>query len=165
MKRVAVLLAGLILALAACGDSGGKQAVSYTAATMSSGDKVSLSSLSGHPAVLVSWATWCTECDKELGALQSFAQSPAADGLKIVAVNLDAADVQDEIDAKVERHHLSVELWRDRRNGFKSAFGALGVPTTVVLDRGGTVVGTFPGAVDFSDAAVVAAIDTARKSS
>jgi peroxiredoxin len=112
--------------------------------------------------VLVSWATWCTECDEELERFEQFAGSPDADGLQIVAVNIDAADVQDEIDAKIERHHLSMALWRDPRNAFKRAFGALGVPTTVVLDRDGQVAGTFPGAVDFDDDAVVTALDSVR---
>lgn len=149
---------------AACGggESGG---VSYTATKLASGEKVSVESLRGKPALLVSWATWCNECDKELAGLQAFAESPEADGVQIVAVNLDAADVNEQIQAKIDRHHLSVELWRDKRNGFKRAFGALGVPTTVLLDREGKVAGTFPGAVGFENADILAALHETRETS
>ncbi len=160
MRRWWLALAGA-LTLVACGsDSAGDP---YTATDMISGEEVSVESLQGQPALLVSWTTWCTECDEELAGLATFAKSPEAEGIEIVAVNLDAANVTDEIDAKVSAHGLTTALWRDRRNEFRSAFGAIGVPTTVLLDAEGEVVGTYPGAVDFQDAEVLEALDELRQ--
>jgi thiol-disulfide isomerase/thioredoxin len=161
MRRRWLAVAGAMV-LAACGseDSGS----SYAATDMVSGEEVSVDSLQGRPALLVSWTTWCTECDEELAGLAAFADSPEAKGIEIVAVNLDAAHVEDEIDAKVSEHGLTTTLWRDRRNEFRSAFGAIGVPTTVLLDADGEVVGTFPGAIDFEDAEVLEALDDLRPS-
>jgi peroxiredoxin len=161
--RAAVLLLATLLgaaSFAACG--GGDDQVAYEATDMATGETVSVASLRGRPALLVSWATWCRECDEELAGLQAFASSDAAEGIEIVAVNLDAASVEDEIDAKIEQHGLRTALWRDRKNRFKREFGALGVPTTVLLDAEGEVAGTFPGAIDFSDADVLAALDEVR---
>lgn len=157
--RITMTLLALAMIASGCG---GSESSAYTAADLRSGDAVSVADLAGSPALLVSWATWCRECDEELAGLQQFAESLEAQGVRIVAVNLDAADVEAEIDEKISRHDLSVELWRDRRNEFRGAFGALGVPTTVVIDANGKVVGTFPGAVDFDDEAVLEALDTAR---
>ena len=156
---VVVSLLGMSL-LAACGGGGG--GTDYAVADLRTGEPVSVADLAGEPVLLVSWATWCRECDEELAGLQEFAESDSADGIRIVAVNLDAADVEDEIDAKIAKHGLEVELWRDRRNEFKRTFSALGVPTTVLLDREGEVVGTFPGAIDFDDEEVLAALDEVR---
>lgn len=153
-------MASLVVGLAACG--GSDDPVSYAAEDMATGEEVRLDSLRGRPALLVSWATWCKECDAELAGLQEFASSPDAEGLEVVAVNLDAASVEDEIDAKIARHGLTTQLWRDRKNRFKREFGALGVPTTVVLDAEGRVAGTFPGAVDFDSDEVLAAIEKVR---
>jgi thiol-disulfide isomerase/thioredoxin len=136
---------------AGCGDPGHSGAASYTAKDLVSGADVSVAALRGAPVLLVSWTTWCAECDDELSGLQDFAESSGADGIEIVAVNIDALDVIDEINAKIEKHSLTTSLWRDKRNEFKRVFGALGVPTTVLLDANGTVVGLFPGAVDFDD--------------
>ena len=158
--RSVLVAAALTLLLVSCG--GGEGGTGYEVADLATGEPVSVSSLRGEPVLLVSWATWCRECDEELAGLQEFADSDAAQGIHIVAVNLDAADVEDEIDAKVAKHGLSVDLWRDRRNEFKRTFGALGVPTTVLLNADGEVVGTFPGAIDFDDADVLAAIDDVR---
>lgn len=148
--------------VAGCG-GGGDGAVDYTATDMATGEEVSVDDLRGRPALLVSWATWCRECDEELDGLAAFAGSPEAEGIEIVAVNLDAAEVTDEIEAKIERHGLTTTLWRDRRNEFKRAFGALGVPTTVLLDAEGTVAGVFPGAVDFADDEVLDALAAVRE--
>ena len=147
--------------LTACGDTS-NDAVGYSATELDSGEPVSVTSLRGQPVLLVSWATWCKQCDEELARLQAFATSPESDGITIVAVNLDAASVEDEIAAKIERHQLTVTQWRDRRNGFRREFSAIGVPTTVLLDADGVVAGTFPGAIDFDDEKLVAALDGVR---
>jgi thiol-disulfide isomerase/thioredoxin len=152
MGTLAKVLTTITLVLAAgCADSVSTGAASYSAKNLVSGADVSVTSLRGTPVLLVSWATWCVECDEELSGLQHFAESNAADGIEIVAVNIDASDVTDEINAKIDKHGLTTSLWRDRRNEFKRAFGAFGVPTTVLLDANGAVVGLFPGAVDFDD--------------
>lgn len=150
------------VAVAGCGGSG-SSGPAYAAVQLFDDDTtVSVADLAGSPALLVSWATWCHACDEELAGLQEFASSDAATDVRIVAVNLDAAAVDAQIREKVERHGLTVELWRDRRNNFRQAFGALGVPTTVLLDRDGTVLGVFPGAVDFDSHDVTTALAEAR---
>lgn len=148
--------------LTGCGDGGAGGAVAYEARDLVTDEEVSVASLAGRPALLVSWATWCTECDEVLAGLQAFAASPAADGIEVVAVNLDASDATAAIEAEVDDHGLTTARWRDRRNQFKRAFGALGVPTAVVLDADGAVAATFPGAIDFDDDEVVAALDAVR---
>ena len=158
--RSVLVAAALTLLLVSCG--GGEGGTRYEGPDLAPGEPVSASSLRGEAALPGSRATWCRECDEELAGLQEFADSDAAQGIPIVAVTLDAADAADEIDAKVAKHGLSVDLWRDRRNEFKRTFGALGVPTTVLLNADGEVVGTFPGAIDFDDADVLAAIDDVR---
>ena len=160
MRSWRAAAAAVAVVLAACG--GGSERPRYEAKDLVTGADVSVDDLRGKAALLVSWTTWCAECDEELAGLAEFAASAEAEGLEIVAVNLDAGDVDDEIAAKLDRHDLSTELWRDRRNRFRGAFGALGVPTTVLLDADGDVRGTFPGAADFDDDEILAAIDEIR---
>ncbi len=165
VRRVAllgVLIVG-VAAIAGCGGGNTDGAVDYAASDLRTGAPVSAAALRGRPAVLVSWATWCNECDEVLDSVRELSVSSQAEGLEVVAVNLDAASVEDEIDAKLERHDVRATLWRDKKNAFKRAFGALGVPTVVVLDGRGAVVRTFPGAVDFGDAEVRAALEEARR--
>ncbi len=157
MMRSLRVLAALVLVLTGCADEEPER-VSYAATDLRTGAAVSVDMLRGGPALLVSWTTWCTECDEVLFGLRTFSESPAAAGLAIVAVNLDAGDVDAEIDAKLADHGLVTTLWRDRRNEFKRAFGALGVPTAILLDAEGRVAGTFPGAVDFEAGSISEAL-------
>jgi thiol-disulfide isomerase/thioredoxin len=162
-RRATTLLAavlGLGL-LVACG-AGGHARPAYAAEDLRSGEPVSLAQFDGEPILLVSWTTWCTECDELLSGLAAFAGSPAAEGIAVVAVNLDAASVEDEIDAKLARHEVDAVLWRDRRNEFRRVFGAPGVPTAVVIGSNGEVGGVFPGAVEFADGPVAVALDDVR---
>jgi peroxiredoxin len=162
-RRAGVVPLVLGLALGSLGCSGRTdRPVSYTAHDLATGNEVSVSDLRGRPVLLVSWTTWCRECDTELAGIQQFAASDAARGIAVVAVNLDATDAVDEIQAKIRRHGLTTALWRDRHNDFKRAFGTLGVPTTVLLDRDGRFVAAFPGAVDFGDDDVLRALERVR---
>jgi thiol-disulfide isomerase/thioredoxin len=149
VRRRRTVLLGALLLVTACGAAVEERAP-YGATDLRTGAAVSVADLAGAPALLVSWTTWCTECDELLSGLADFADSPAAEGVEIVAVNLDAADVEAEIYAKLTEHSIDTALWRDRRNEFKRVFGAIGVPTTVLLDADGGVVATFPGAADFA---------------
>ena len=164
-RTLAVLLAAAVITVpAACGGGGGDDAVSYHVTDMETGDDVSVDDLAGRPVLLVSWATWCAECDELLAGLQAFADSSAAEGVEVVAVNLDASDTAG-IEAKIGRQGLTTGLWRDARNEFKREFGALGVPTSVVIDVDGAVVASFPGAVDFAGEDVTRALENARSGS
>lgn len=155
------LLAMALIAGGCAGDRG--DASEYSATELRSGDPVTVETMRGDAVVLVSWATWCRECDAELTRLQAFADSAEADGLQVIAVNIDAADVEEEIDEKITRNGLEVTLWRDRRNDFRRSFGALGVPTTVLLDREGVVAGTFPGGADFESPELAAALEQVKR--
>lgn len=161
MRRALAAAIAAVTFLAGCGGGDGGQ-VSYDATDLVTGEDVSIDVFEGRPVLLVSWATWCAECDELLGGLQEFTESPGADGVEVVAVNLDASGATGEVDDKIAAHGLTTTLWRDRRNDFKRAFNALGVPTSVVLAPDGSVVATFPGAVDFDGAEVTRALDTAR---
>src|SRR5690606_1823043 len=112
-RRLALVLAlAAAVALAACGGGTGGDGVDYEAVDLVTGEEVSVADLAGRPALLVSWATWCTECDEVLAGLQEFAESPAADGVEVVAVNLDASDAGGAVEAKVDEHDLTTTLWR-----------------------------------------------------
>lgn len=156
-------LAAVLLAATLIGcDSQAGGATDYGAFDLRTGDEVSVVSLRGQPVMLTSWTTWCAECDEILGGLADFADDPRSAGVILVAVNLDTGNVDDEIAAKITAHALDIALWRDRRNEFRRTFGALGVPTSVLLDADGRVAGMFPGTVDFSEARISQAIDAVR---
>lgn len=156
-RRVATWVAGALL-LVAC--ASGSSSDAYHATAWRGGGRVSVSSLHGRPAVLTSWATWCRECKKLLPALERL-HTTRGNELRVVAVNVNAGGDTREIDAIVRKYRMTMPLWRDPDNHFTATFHAVGVPTTVLLDRDGKVVRTWAGLTGFDDAGVAGAIDAA----
>ena len=121
----------------------------YSANDIHGGQPVSLSDYHGSAIVLMSWATWCMDCEDELAALERLWVSEQAQGLVVIAVNLDAVEANERIEEMVEQYDLTYPIWRDPQNVFFSTFNAPGIPTTVLLDKQGTVVRAWVGPVDF----------------
>lgn len=131
----------------------------YSAKEIHSGQPVSLSEYRGSAIVLMSWATWCMDCEDELTALERLWVSEQEHGLVVIAVNLDALDANERIETIVNGYDLTYPVWRDPENIFYSTFNAPGIPTTVLLDKQGTVVRAWVGPVDFDSEDVKAEIE------
>ena len=69
----------------------------------------------------------------------------AHDGIVVIGVN------QGESAAKAQAFaqslHLTFPIWLDQEQRYGRAFEALGMPTTVVINRSGTIVSGFDGAL------------------
>ncbi|MGE0726927.1 MAG: redoxin family protein [Acidimicrobiia bacterium] len=163
---------GLVVAgwaLVGCGGgpaAGADRTVAYDATSFADGRPVTLSALRGDAVLLASWATWCAPCERELPRLDELADARGADGLQVVAVNIDHAGMHpDDITAMLDR--LGVEagadlsVWRDPENRLGETFGGFGVPFAVLIDRDGRVVDRWNGALDPTGDHFVAALERA----
>ena len=136
----------------------------YGATLLNGGQTVSVASLKGKPALLSSWASWCTECQHELPSLEKLWESRKSDGLMVVAVNIDVDRSTPAIDTMVNTMKLSMPLWHDPDNNYSTFFSAPGVPTSVLLDANGHVLKTWIGRTDFQAQEVLSSIDSALAS-
>jgi thiol-disulfide isomerase/thioredoxin len=150
--RTAAAISLLVAVLVAACDAGapaGAGGDTYAAKDLRSERTVGVEDLRGRPALLTSWATWCTECREEMPGIERLWRDLGDDGLQVVTVNLDGAGpAQLRIDAMVEDWGLTMPQWRDEEGGFTVHFGGLGVPMSVLLDAEGRVVRTWQGAID-----------------
>ena len=106
---------------------------------------ISLRGLSGHPAVLNFWASWCPPCADEAPDLNAL--SVRYDGLGVRFVGVDFNDAVDEARAFARRHDVPYALVHDTR-GVRQKFGVTGPPETYVLDGSGRAVVRIEGPVD-----------------
>src|SRR5690606_16354584 len=58
------------------------------------GNPVSLDALRGEVVLLNIWATWCPPCREEMPSMQRLHDQLAEEGLRVVAVSIDAASGQ-----------------------------------------------------------------------
>ncbi len=66
----------------------GQQAPPFSLPTLD-GQEVTLEAYRGRPVLLHFWASWCPPCREEWPAWQTFASGPAAEGVVILAVNVE----------------------------------------------------------------------------
>lgn len=161
--RAATAVATIAFLLAGCGGGRGGETAApsdYDAATLT-GARASVSDLRGKAVLLSSWATWCSECKDGLRSLERLWHERRDDGLTTVAVNIDARGIDRRVGPMVSSLGLTMPVWRDPDNGFASAFDAVGVPTSVLLDREGRVVRTWVGELDFRSEEVGMAVHEA----
>lgn len=162
MRGLATALAAAVaVLLAGCGGATSEAPAAFSATALRTERAVSLADLRGRPALLTSWATWCLECRDELPRLEAYWRARRADGLQVVAVNVDVTGSRGRAVGMAERFGLSMPLWRDEDDAFTATFDGLGVPMTVLLDREGRVASVWQGVVDFTGREVSGAVDAA----
>lgn len=103
-----------------------------------SGTPTTLAELRGHAAVVVFFASWCNGCKREAAAVARFARSSSGHG-RVVAI-----DYNDGTDwrAFLRRYRWSFPVLDDSSGETGAAFGILGLPAVVFLDRAGRIVAT-----------------------
>ena len=112
------------------------------------GKSVSLADFQGKPAIINLWATWCRPCLKEMPSLDRL-QAGLKGKLAVAAVSQDRGGA-DKVEPFVKSLGLeSLQVYVDPTSGVGHAFGARGLPTSIVIDARGRVVGRVEGAAEW----------------
>jgi peroxiredoxin len=139
----------------------GSRAPDYTAYSLD-GDRVALSSFTGDVVLLNIWATWCPPCVIEMPALQRLHEQLAEDGLRVVAVSVDAAPgvigafgrEGGDVRRFVADLGLTFTVLHDPSAGIESRYHVNGLPTTYVIDREGRIFRKVLGAAEWDQPAL-----------
>ncbi|HET9553644.1 MAG TPA: TlpA disulfide reductase family protein [Anaeromyxobacteraceae bacterium] len=146
MRPTVRAFAPLLLALAA-GCAGGRPVLvasplvgkpAEVAAPNLSGAEVRVSDARGTVRVVDFWATWCEPCREQLPALDRLSRAYVEQGLRVYAVAMD--EDRSLVKAYLEATPVAFEVLWDKggaRHGERLDVQRL--PTTLVLDRAGTV--------------------------
>lgn len=176
-KTIAVLLALLMLGLAACAQSGPKQAETTPAETQTAdaqkaetaenddpaapdftltdqfGKEHRLSDYKGKVVLLNFWATWCKYCVQEMPDLQklhekySAQEDPQLVLLAVAAPGQGGEQDAEGIKAYLETNGYTYPTLMDTDGSVFKTYGASALPTTFVIGRDGSVIGYVPGAM------------------
>lgn len=114
--------------------------------------------LRGHVLVINFWATWCGPCREELPALDRLERALAGEGLRVLAVSVDASP---QAAARfAEARGLGLTVLGDPGEEVARRYGVGAYPTTVVVDRRGRVVHRTVGAFAWDAPAALAWLRT-----
>ena len=106
----------------------------------------SLAGFRGRVVVLNFWASWCEPCRRESPLLERWHRRISARGGTVLGV--DVLDVTSDARRFVREYRLSYPMLRDREGDSQRAFGVVGYPESVVIDRRGRVAAVKRGPVD-----------------
>ena len=125
--------------------------------TDADGKPVSLADFKGKPAVVNLWATWCQPCLKEMPSLERL-QAELDGKLTVAAVSEDrgGAKLVGPFVAAMGLKKLTVYL--DPKADLGHALNARGLPTSVVLNAEGLVIGRVEGAAEWDSAKMLAVL-------
>jgi peroxiredoxin len=115
------------------------------------GRDVTLSDFYGKKVVLVNiWATWCTECRRELPTVQKLYEKFGGDHFEVLAVSLDAAGAK-VIVPFMQELGLKFPALQDITGSIQLLYGTTGVPETFIIDKQGKVAYIEIGAGDWRE--------------
>lgn len=122
------------------------------------GQETSLAAFQGRVVLLNFWATWCAPCVREMPSLDRLQAKLRGEGLAVVAVSEDFAGLE-LVQPFFERLKLeNLAIYLDSDGALGKAFGIAGLPTTLLIDRLGRVVGGLEGPAEWDSDEAVALI-------
>ncbi|HUG43627.1 MAG TPA: TlpA disulfide reductase family protein [Acidobacteriota bacterium] len=111
-----------------------------------SGDRRTSDHLKGKITVLNFWATWCAPCVEEMPLLVAIQDAYRDRGVQVVAVSVDEENTRKRIPEFIERFEMNFPVWIEGTIRDMASFELPGVvPSTVVLDQEGRLVGRIVG--------------------
>jgi thiol-disulfide isomerase/thioredoxin len=121
----------------------------------------------GRVVLLNLWATWCVPCKKEMPALDALQKKLGGPDFEVVAVNIDTRD-PDKARAWLKEAGVSqLAYYADNSakifQDLKAAGRALGMPTTLLIDRQTCEIATLAGPAEWASGDAVELITAALK--
>ena len=120
------------------------------------GNTISLSGYRGNLVFLNFWATWCGPCRQEMPSMERLYRELGGQGLAMLALNEKESGAQ--VSNFIKSYGLSFPALLDVDGRVLSAYRVWGLPTTILIDGSGTIVGTRSGPKDWASREVVAAL-------
>jgi peroxiredoxin len=120
----------------------GAPAASYSVKRLD-GASDALDHYRGQVIVANLWASWCAPCREETPALAQLYREERGRGL--VVLGIDQGESAEAARAFVREQKLEYPILLDEDQLYARAFGSIGLPTTVIVDRSGRVVAGIDG--------------------
>lgn len=114
------------------------------------GQEMSLADLHGKPVIMTFWVTWCPACQHDLPQKEVFYRSIKGGNVAFITVNVTGRESDpNKVLHFLKEHRLTFPVLRDEGTKTYDAYEITAVPTTVLIDPDGFIVGRFDETVPF----------------
>jgi thiol-disulfide isomerase/thioredoxin len=113
------------------------------------GRQQTLADFKGKLLLLNVWATWCLPCRKEMPTLDRLQQTLGGPDFEVVALSIDRGgpDAIRKFFTEIGVQHLAIRV--DPTSKAAGDLGAVGLPTTLLIDRQGQELGRLIGPAEW----------------
>jgi thiol-disulfide isomerase/thioredoxin len=129
------------------------------------GKPVRLADFRGREVLLNLWATWCVPCRKEVPALDRLQGRMNGKDFVVVAVNIDTGDPAKARRFLAEAGTKNLAYYDDPSTNvfqeLKRVGRAVGLPTSILVDRAGCEIGYLAGPAEWSSEEAIALVQAA----
>jgi peroxiredoxin len=109
----------------------------------------SLDRYRGRVVLVNLWASWCAPCRSETPALEKLYEQRRSQGLVVLGIDQGESGAAAATFARQLRLEYPILLDEDQRYG--RAFSAIGLPTTIVVDKRGHIVRGIDGELSLAE--------------
>ena len=99
--------------------------------------------------VLTFWVSWCPDCARDLPKKEQFYKTTRSDELEMITINVTGRERSEEEALKYQEQFLTQPVLKDNGREVYELYDCTSVPTTIVIDKNGEVVGRFGDQADF----------------
>ncbi|MGV3761896.1 TlpA family protein disulfide reductase [Parapedobacter sp.] len=121
------------------------------------GKTVSLDALKGKVVFINFWATWCPPCIHEMPSINEMKKSFAGND-QIVFLMVDVDNKIEQSTAFMTKNNYDLPVYTPASD-IPADFLGGAIPTTVVLDKKGVIVGRMEGGRDYTDPRIINALN------
>lgn len=118
------------------------------------GKDVALADFAGKAVLLNLWATWCAPCREEMPALNALEGEAGGPDFTVAAVSIDTQEPEKAREFLKELNISKLGFYADPSGklfqDLKLAGRAVGLPTTILVDKAGCEVGYLPGPANWA---------------
>lgn len=113
------------------------------------GNDLTLADFAGRTVLLNVWATWCAPCREEMPALDALQRELGGTDFSVVAVSVDTQSPEKARgfleELKIEQLDFYADASAKLFQDLKIAGRAVGLPTTILIDKQSCEIGYLPG--------------------
>lgn len=115
----------------------------------------------GRVVLLNIWATWCVPCREEMPQLNALQSELGGDGFEVVALNIDKGGPEKGEEFLEETGATDLTPYYDPSGRVFATLKAVGMPTTLLLNRDGKEMGRLVGPADWASPEAKALVEAA----
>ncbi|WP_027964327.1 TlpA disulfide reductase family protein [Halalkalibacillus halophilus] len=97
----------------------------------------------GKVVVLTFWVSWCPDCSRDLPKKEQFYKTIRHDGIEMITINVPGREREEQEAIDFKEKFLTQPTLQDRDREIYDLYECDSVPTTIIIDPEGEIVGKF----------------------